>query len=123
MDLKNKVFGWVKMSGRIIFTIAMVIGAGFFIYGFIRAAASPNYDLNSKDCEQPINSYSEGSGHYAGWEWAEKNMPATCGGNSQSFIEGCEENLKQNRDYQVCEYHKKNGNGLGDDYGGGQQYQ
>lgn len=34
------------------------------------------------------------SGHAAGYEWAEENGiddPNDCGGNSQSFIEGCEE--------------------------------
>lgn len=33
------------------------------------------------------------SGHEAGYEWAEENSitdPDECGGNSQSFIEGCE---------------------------------
>lgn len=33
------------------------------------------------------------SGHEAGYEWAEENDitdPDDCGGNSQSFIEGCE---------------------------------
>lgn len=32
------------------------------------------------------------TGHWAGWDWAETNGvtdPATCGGNSESFIEGC----------------------------------
>ena len=32
------------------------------------------------------------SGHIKGWEWAEMNGisdPDECGGNSQSFIEGC----------------------------------
>jgi hypothetical protein len=32
------------------------------------------------------------SGHEAGYEWAEENGiedPGDCGGNSQSFIEGC----------------------------------
>jgi hypothetical protein len=33
------------------------------------------------------------SGHEAGYEWAEDNAivdPSDCGGNSNSFIEGCE---------------------------------
>lgn len=41
------------------------------------------------------NPYSEGSGHYAGFEWAERKGVDGCGGNSQSFIEGCEEYLRQ----------------------------
>lgn len=36
------------------------------------------------------NPYSQGSGHYAGYEWAERTGRA-CSGNSTSFIEGCEE--------------------------------
>ena len=33
------------------------------------------------------------SGHEAGYEWAEENSiddPYDCGGNSESFIEGCQ---------------------------------
>lgn len=41
------------------------------------------------------NPYSDGSGHYAGFEWAERKGVSSCGGNSQSFIEGCEEYLRQ----------------------------
>lgn len=36
---------------------------------------------------------SDCGGHNAGWAWAEENGitdPGECGGNSQSFIEGCE---------------------------------
>lgn len=40
------------------------------------------------------NPYSEGSGHYAGYEWAERTG-GDCSGNSQSFNEGCEEYFRQ----------------------------
>ncbi|MBT4937132.1 hypothetical protein HON22_04395 [Candidatus Peregrinibacteria bacterium] len=36
------------------------------------------------------NPYSQGTGHYAGYEWAERKGGA-CNGNSDSFNEGCEE--------------------------------
>lgn len=39
------------------------------------------------------------SGHEAGYEWAEENDiddPDDCGGNSQSFIEGCREYAEEN---------------------------
>jgi len=36
------------------------------------------------------NPYSEGTGHYAGYEWAERTG-GRCNGNSRSFNEGCEE--------------------------------
>ncbi len=44
---------------------------------------------------EPENPYNEGSGHSAGYEWAEKNGVSSCGGSSNSFIEGCEEYLSQ----------------------------
>jgi hypothetical protein len=40
------------------------------------------------------NPYSEGTGHYAGYEWAERTGE-DCDGNSQSFNEGCEEYYRQ----------------------------
>ena len=58
-------------------------------------------------CTEPENPYSEGTGHYAGYEWAEEKNPATCGGSSQSFIEGCEEYQEQESEYQECEAKKK----------------
>lgn len=42
------------------------------------------------------NPYSEGGGHYAGYEWAERTG-GSCSGNSQSFNEGCEEYYRQIR--------------------------
>ena len=46
------------------------------------------------------NPYTPGTGHYAGFEWAQSKDVSSCGGNSQSFINGCEEYLKQKR---ACE--------------------
>ena len=40
------------------------------------------------------NPYSEGTGHYAGYEWAERTG-GDCDGNSQSFNEGCEAYYEQ----------------------------
>jgi hypothetical protein len=59
---------------------------------------------SSRDCNalEPENPYSEGSGHYAGFEWAERNDPGTCGGNSISFIEGCQEFQSQSAAYEAC---------------------
>lgn len=42
-----------------------------------------------------------GEGHDAGYDWAQdKDIvdPADCGGNSQSFIEGCEEAAQEAMD-------------------------
>jgi hypothetical protein len=40
------------------------------------------------------NPYTEGTGHYAGYEWAE-STGGDCDGNSNSFNEGCEEYYRQ----------------------------
>ncbi len=40
------------------------------------------------------NPYSPGTGHYAGYEWAE-STGGSCTGNSVSFNEGCEEYYRQ----------------------------
>lgn len=64
---------------------------------------SGNYYQNetySNQAEEPSNPYYEGSGHSAGYEWAEENDVDDCGGNSQSFIEGCEEYVSQKEEYQ-----------------------
>ena len=42
------------------------------------------------------------SGHKAGYDWAEEQGitdPSDCGGNSNSFIEGCESYAEENGDY------------------------
>jgi hypothetical protein len=56
------------------------------------------------DCQKlsPANPYASGSGHSAGFEWAERKDPARCGGNSASFIAGCEEYLRQSAAYEAC---------------------
>lgn len=58
-------------------------------------------------CTEPENPYSEGTGHYAGYEWAEKNASGDCTASSQSFKEGCEEYEEQESAYQECEAKKK----------------
>ena len=56
------------------------------------------------DCNElkPKNFYSSGTGHYAGWDWAERANPGLCTGNSSSFIEGCENYQKQLGSYLSC---------------------
>jgi len=66
---------------------------------FISACSGGNGGGKYEDYQEPeeeiIESpYADGSGHDAGFQWAEENGiddPAECGGNSVSFIEGCEE--------------------------------
>ena len=59
-------------------------------------------------CSEPENPYDEGSGRYSGFEWAENNNPGFCDGNSQSFIEGCEEYQRQETKYANCEAANRN---------------
>ena len=61
----------------------------------------------AQDCEEPENPYDEGTGHYAGYEWAENNGSPACSGSSQSFIEGCEEYEQQESEYEDCEEQNK----------------
>jgi len=57
-------------------------------------------------CTEPENPHDEGTGHSAGYEWAEQNS-GTCGSSSQSFSEGCEEHEHQEAEYEECEARKK----------------
>lgn len=54
-----------------------------------------------RDCEEPENPYDEGSGHYAGFNWA-METGGGCDGNSESFNEGCEEYYNQLNQYNGC---------------------
>ena len=62
---------------------------------------------SSGSCSEPENPYAAGTGHYAGYEWAQSHDGAACNGNSQSFNEGCEEYDEQEAEYQNCESRKK----------------
>lgn len=64
--------------------------------------SNSSYNTDVKSCSdiEPSNPYQSGSGHYAGFEWGEKGK--TCGGNSSSFINGCEEYERQENTYQNC---------------------
>lgn len=67
-------------------------------------ATEPSVATSVGDCTElePDNPYSPGSGHYAGFEWAENNSVSSCGGNSTSFVEGCEEYIRQADAYDAC---------------------
>ncbi|MFH1444381.1 MAG: hypothetical protein ABIG34_03255 [Candidatus Peregrinibacteria bacterium] len=51
-------------------------------------------DTKNEDGGYVGNPYSEDTGHYAGYEWAERTG-GSCDGNSQSFNEGCETYYEQ----------------------------
>lgn len=101
----NKQKGEGEIVGLIIF--------GLIIWGVVSlfSGSSKNDDYgkssgsvfsNSRDCYvlSPSNPYSAGSGHYAGFEWGESGN--SCGGNSNSFIEGCETYESQEEAYSNC---------------------
>ncbi len=52
--------------------------------------------LNTENEERGYigNPYSDGTGHYAGYDWAEQTG-GDCNGHSASFNEGCEEYYRQ----------------------------
>ena len=63
----------------------------------LAACGSSNSGYSNDDSEgggYTGNPYAEGTGHYAGYEWAERTG-GSCDGNSQSFNEGCEEYYNQ----------------------------
>jgi hypothetical protein len=83
--------------------------ASLMVIGACKASTTPDsYNSDGRagsavSCSEPENPYDEGSGHYAGFEWAEANDPGFCDGNSQSFIEGCEEYQRQETKHENCE--------------------
>lgn len=85
--------------------LGMTLSALLVVVG-CTSSSSPekaNEEETARHCTEPQNPYDEGTGHYAGYEWAETNNPGSCGGRSQSFIEGCEEYHHQESEYEDCE--------------------
>jgi hypothetical protein len=64
-------------------------------------------ESEQKACVEPLNPYDEGTGHYAGYNWAEEKGGG-CNGNSASFNEGCEEYHSQEDEYEACEAQQQN---------------
>ncbi len=62
-------------------------------------------DSGEEECTEPENPYEVGSGHYAGFEWAERTGGA-CTADSESFNEGCEEYESQEESFNECESRK-----------------
>jgi hypothetical protein len=88
---------------------AVTLTAALFIAGCTPSKTSDGNEERggSRDCDEPENPYTQGSGHYVGYEWAEKNGAGDCAGSSQSFNEGCEEYETQETEYEECEAKKK----------------
>lgn len=92
------------------FILPLTVAVLLLTVGCRSSAPSNSSDSNggAANCTEPENPYDEGSGHYAGYEWAQNSGSGTCGGNSQSFIEGCEEYESQEAKYRQCEAKKQN---------------
>lgn len=71
------------------------------------SSKSADENRTARVCTEPENPYTEGTGHYAGYEWAESKGGGSCNGSSQSFNEGCEEYENQESEYQDCEDQKR----------------
>jgi hypothetical protein len=63
--------------------------------------SNPGSSSKKSECRSPENPYDEGSGHYAGFQWAQENGQS-CNGNSESFNEGCREYFRQQNTYESC---------------------
>lgn len=81
------------------------------LLGFIGCGSSrspgDDEDTGAATCTEPANPYTEGTGHYAGYEWAESKGSGNCSSSSESFNQGCEEYERQESEYQDCEARKK----------------
>ena len=70
-------------------------------------SSKSNEEGVASNCTEPENPYDAGTGHYAGYEWAQSHGSGSCSSSSQSFNEGCEEYETQESGYQECEARKK----------------
>ena len=61
----------------------------------------PSSGDEAASCTEPQNPYDEGSGHYAGYEWAAEHS-GSCETGSTSFNEGCDEYDSQEDAYDKC---------------------
>jgi hypothetical protein len=99
-------------KGSSLLGVIIIVVLAWGIYSFFQKRSESetvmqehsNYSSyeESRDCAalEPENPYAEGSGHYAGFEWGENGN--SCGGNSNSFIEGCEDYEVQQEAYNAC---------------------
>ncbi len=78
---------------------AVVLVAVALLFG---CAGSPSETSGDKACTEPENPYDQGTGHYAGFEWAAEHG-GNCDTASPSFNEGCEEYQTQEDEYETCE--------------------
>jgi hypothetical protein len=103
----RKVFALDRYLCIRLFIIVLAILALWVTCACTSSGSSPSSSSDAESqCTEPENPYQEDTGHHAGFEWAENSNPATCGGSSDSFIEGCEEYQRQESEYVECEARK-----------------
>ena len=86
-------------------TAFVILTVGFLTSACSSPESASDAQVATNDCStlEPENPYSPGTGHYAGYEWAETNDASSCGGNSTSFIEGCQDYVTRNAAYEECQ--------------------
>ena len=89
----------------IVLTSIILLTAFIFLFSSCDKGSSIFY-LNmtkkaKEDCIAPHNPFNDGSGHDAGFNWAQDNGVG-CIGHSDSFNEGCEEYFRQLNQYNAC---------------------
>jgi hypothetical protein len=102
---------------RILKSVGVVLLLGFFAITFI--GCTPEQNDSGVESQSEVDSPAvkgeetnqtfhgntctdDCSGHEAGYNWAEEKGitdPDDCGGNSNSFIEGCQSYAEENSDY------------------------
>lgn len=74
--------------------ISLFVISSLILFAGAGCTSETNYQTGR--AVEPENPYNSGSGHSAGYEWAERTGGA-CTGKSSSFNEGCEEYYRQNQ--------------------------
>ena len=87
---------WMILSG------ALVVIVGCSEQSTAKDEWVANSAFESRGCVEPENPYPPGTGHHAGFEWAEARNVGSCGGNSASFVAGCEKYVEQAAAYEEC---------------------
>jgi len=97
------------LPSRCHFGMTFMLTGSFILIGCGSPRSSGNGEEGGAEvsCTEPENPHTQGTGHYAGFEWAENNGSGTCSSSSDSFNEGCEEHERQESEYQDCQTRKR----------------
>jgi hypothetical protein len=89
-----------RILGSVILMLVILMAVG--------CKSTPDSSSSEEEatCSEPQNPFDEGSGHYAGFEWAAEHN-GTCETSSTSFNEGCDEYETQEDRYTRCEARRR----------------